>query len=475
MEPTENERKEYRKMTGTPIPRLIVSLAGPTAAGSLVTAGANLADTYFVSQLGTRAAGAVGVAFALTAVMQAVGYTFGMGSGGVISFALGKKDRETASLAAAKAFWASLLLGGGFAAFGLAFLRPLLSALGATATILPFSVRYAGLLLFGAPFQCAFLAMNNLLRAEGKMLVSMVGTIAAGLLGIGLDPLFIFGFHMGIAGAAAAALTGQSAGFLILLAGYLRKRAIARIRLRDFLRRPRLFGEILRIGAPSFFRQGLTCAATILLNVAAAAYGDAAVAAMSIVGRAFFFILAALLGFGQGLQPVAGYNFGARKPERLVRAFRFSVTAATAGLVALCFAGYLLAPGILTLFRRDDARVIAIGVTAFRFQCAVTPLQAFVVVSNMLFQAIGKEREASLIAGLRQGICFLPLILILPRLFGLTGVQVSQPAADALSFFVCLPVTLRFLRKLKRAAQTGDFSKIGKIRRPGEKEGKSLP
>ncbi len=451
---TRETRRQFKKMTDTPIPRLVCSLAAPTVAGTLVSAACSLGDVYFVSRLGTSAAGAFGVAFPLLTVMQAVGYTFGMGSGTIVSCALGKKDRETADAAVSTAFLLSLLLGGAVTAAGLLFLGGLLRFLGATPTILPFAVQYARLLLPGAPIVCASFVLNSDLRAEGRTLWSMAATVSGGAVGLCLDPVLMFGLHMGISGAAAAYVAGQTVNLLILLFCYFRGKCIARIHVRHAFRK-RCLPEILRTGAPSLLRQGLASAAAILLNVAAAVYGDAAVAAMSIVGRAFFFLLAAILGFSQGLQPVAGYNFGAGEAGRLKQAFRFSVLAGTGGLALLCAAGFWFAPGILAFFRGDDPRVLSIGTAAFRYQCAVTPLQAFVVVSNMLFQSVGREKEASLIASLRQGLCFLPFILTLPYWIGLPGVELSQPCADLLSFLVSIPVTLRFLRKLGRTDQRG--------------------
>lgn len=454
-------RRQFHKMTGTPIPRLVCSLAAPTVAGTLISAACSLGDTYFVSRLGTSAAGAFGVAFPLLTVMQAVGYTFGMGSGTIVSCALGKKDNEAADAAVSTAFLLSLLLGGAVTAAGLLFLAGLLRILGASSTILPFAENYARLLLPGAPIVCASFVLNSDLRAEGRTLWSMAATVSGGMVGLCLDPVLMFGLHMGISGAAAAYVAGQTVNLLILLFCYFRGKCIAHIGLRNTFR-PHCLADILKTGAPSLLRQGLASTAAILLNLAAAVYGDAAVAAMSIVGRAFFFLLATILGFSQGLQPVAGYNFGAGEAGRLKQAFRFSVLVGTGGLALLCAAGYCFAPGIMALFRGDDPRVIAIGTVAFRFQCAVTPLEAFVVVSNMLFQSVGREKEASLIASLRQGLCFLPFILILPYRIGLRGVELSQPCADLLSFLVSIPVTFRFLHRLGRTDGKGRANSPGR-------------
>jgi putative MATE family efflux protein len=441
-------------MTKTPIPRLIGKLAAPAIAGMLVSAAYSLADTYFVSRIGTTAAGAVGIVYPLTAFIQAVGYTLGMGSGSLISQLLGKKKTGLAEKAASTAFFSALMAGAVIGAAGLLFLDGLIRFLGATPTIAPYAESYARFILPGAPILCASSVLNCDLRAEGRASLAMIGVMTGCILNIVLNPLLIFTFRMGIAGAGIATLAGQSAGFAVLLLHYLRRRTLVPIRAGLFSFRPSDHGKILKMGVPSLIHQGLASAASMALNLAAAPFGDAAVAAMAIVGRAFFFILAALIGFGQGFQPVAGFNYSAKQFRRLKESFRFCLAAGTAGMLALCAVGFLSAPRIMALFRPDDPQVIADGTPALRAQFAAGPLQVFVVISNMMFQSIGKSKRASLLAALRQGICFLPAVAVLPRLIGFAGVQFSQPAADLLSFLISLPVTVPFLKKLNGASQT---------------------
>ena len=446
---------QLKKMTGQPIPRLVFSLAAPAAAGMMISAAYNLADTYFASRLGTRAAGAAGVVFSLTSAIQAVGFTLGMGAAGLISQYLGKKENERAETAAATSFFSSLAVGGVIAALGLFFLDGLVRFLGATPTVLPYARDYARLVLPGAPVMCASFVLNCTLRAEGKASLALTGVAAGCVLDVALNPLFMFACGMGIAGAGLATLLSHTAAFLILLFHYLHGRTVVRLSVKRFTLRRTVRRGILKTGLPSLIHQGLASAASVAINVAAAAYGDAALAAMAIVGRAFFFILGALIGFGQGFQPVAGYNYGAKEYARLHKAFWFCTATGFAGLLALCGLGFFLAPQILSLFRPDDPGVVAAGVPAFRAQCAVTPAQVFVVLSNMMFQSIGRTKKASLIAALRQGLCFFPAVWILPRFFGLTGVELSQPAADLASFLVCVPVSAGFLRRLKSSARSG--------------------
>lgn len=376
---------QYRKMTQTPIPRLVATLAVPTIISMLVTAVYNMADTFFVAQLGTSAAGAVGIVFSLMAVIQAIGFMLGMGAGNLVSRYLGAKEQRQADCAASTAFFTAL-------AFGLG--------------------------------------------------ITVLGTLF-------LDPLFIYTFRLGIAGAAIATLLSQCVSFAILLACFLRRKSAVRLHIGQVSRKAEVYARIIKTGMPSFCRQSLASVATVLLNVNAAVYGDAAVAAMSVVGRIFMFVFSFMLGFGQGFQPVAGYNFGAKRYDRVRGATYFTMLVGTVLMSVLAAAGFLAAPGALALFRRDDAEVIAIGALALRAQCVVLPLFGVSTVTNMLLQVTGQSGQATFLSLCRQGIFFVPFILLLPQLIGLLGVQLAQPAADLCTFAVTLPFLLSFLRRLK--------------------------
>lgn len=441
---------QYIKMTQTPIPSLIGKLAIPTIISMMITSIYNLADTFFVSKLGTSATAAVGVVFSLMAVIQAVGFMLGMGSGGYISRLLGQRDNERANSVASSAFFCALLLGLGITVLGSIFLDPLMRVLGASDTILPFARDYARYILFGAPFMCASFVMNNDLRAEGHAVLSMMGIGFGGLLNIALDPLFIFVFDLGIKGAAIATILSQIVSFSIMASHYIMKRSVVHIGITKVSKDLAIYKEILRTGAPSFFRQALASVASILLNRAAGVYGDAAIAAMSVVSRVFMFILSALLGFGQGFQPVAGYNYGAKRYDRLKEAYWFCIKVGVIGLAVMAVIGFVFAPDIMAIFRKDDAQVIAIGALAFRCQCAILPLQALIVVSNMLFQSTGQAKQATLIAISRQGLFFLPMIFILPPLLQIRGVQLAQPAADLCTVILVIPLVVSFMKKLNK-------------------------
>jgi len=436
-------------MIQAPVGGLVISLAVPTIISMLVTSIYNMADTYFVSKLGTSASGAVGVVFALMAIIQAIGFTVGMGSGSLISRLLGAHRTDEASRVAASGFYMSLLFGALLATAGLLFLDPLMRGLGATATILPYARDYAQYILFAAPVMTTSFVLNNILRAEGQARLAMGGIPAGGILNCGLDPLFIFVFKMGIAGAALATALSQLISMLILLSCFVRNRTVCKLSLPKLSRTPDTYLQILKNGLPSFCRQGLASISTVALNVNAAVYGDAAVAAMSIVGKIFMFIFSVTLGIGQGYQPVLGYNYGARNFRRVREAFFFTLKTCIVFMAACSIGGFAAAPFLMKLFIATDPDVIAIGSKALRAQCLTMPLIPLGVMCNMTFQSIGKSWTATFLAAARQGIFFLPSILILPRLLGLTGVQITQPLADACTFLCCIPFTIHFFRELK--------------------------
>ncbi|MBO5197943.1 MAG: MATE family efflux transporter [Lachnospiraceae bacterium] len=446
-----NSEAQYQKMTETPIPKLVLTLAVPTIISMLVTAIYNMADTFFVSQLGTSASGAVGIVFSLMAIIQAVGFTLGMGAGSLVSRLLGSREPEKARRIAASAFYSAIAFGLLLTVFGLIFLDPLMGLLGATPTILPYARDYARYILLGAAIMASSFVMNNLLRAEGKAAFSMIGLTLGGLLNIALDPLFIFVFDLGIAGAAIATVISQAVSFLILLSFFLCGKSTTSLSIRYLSKDRKDYFAVVKTGLPSFSRQGLASIATVALNNNAAVYGDAAVAAMSIVGRIFMFVLSVMLGIGQGFQPVAGFNYGAGRYDRVRKSFWFTSLSGFVMMSVLSIAGFIAAPELIALFRRGDAEVIHIGTLAARLQFLAMPLQALSVPTNMLMQSIGKSFQATFLSCLRQGIFFLPLILILPQYFELLGVQMTQPISDLLTFLVCIPFLFVFFRNLGKA------------------------
>lgn len=435
-------------MTETPIPKLIKTLAIPTIISMLVTGIYNTADTYFVGRISTQATAAVGLVFSVMSIIQALGFFCGHGSGNYLSRMLGAGNKKEANEMAATGFALALIIGILIAVIGIIYVEPLSELIGASETTLEDTQNYMRIILLGAPFMIGQFVVNNQLRFQGSAMFAMIGLMCGAAINIVLDPLLILVFHMGVSGAAIATVCGQIVSFIVLMIGSGKGENI-RLHIKNVHINGHYLFEIVNGGIPSLFRQGLGAIATIFLNRAAREFGgDAAIAGMSIVTRVTMLMASAMIGFGQGYQPVCSFNYGAGKKERVREGFFFCVkygTIALTVLAALCFG---FAPEIVSLFRHDPD-VIAVGRVALRCQTAVLPLFATITISNMMLQSMGKGLKATITASARNGIFFLPLILILPRLFGLTGVEITQTCADILTFLISIPLAYSELRKMK--------------------------
>ena len=441
--------KRTQMMLEAPVSRVIPRLAIPTIISMLITAIYNMADTFFVSQIGTSASGAVGVIFSAMAIIQAVSFMMGMGTGTNVSQALGAGDEERARRYAAVGFFSAFGLGVVLAALGLSNIDALVRFLGATETIAPYAKDYATYIFYATPFMMCSFVMNNLLRFEGLAMYGMVGITTGGILNIILDPIFIFGLGLGTSGAAIATAISQFVSFSILLFMCNTKPDAITIDPRNFKPTAKMYGKILYIGFPSLGRQGIASISTILLNTAAGVHGDAAIAAMSIVTRFIMFINSSIIGFGQGFQPVCGFSYGAGKYSRVREAFRFCVKVSTVLLIVLAGCSMLFSEQIVAVFRRDDAEVIRIGTTALRLQLSTLPLWGFIVMSNMLTQSIGYGARATLLSVARQGIFLIPALLVLPGAMGLLGIQIAQPISDVCTLVLTIVIMQNVLKQLK--------------------------
>lgn len=450
---TMTREERYKEMIETPVSKLIPRMAVPTIISMLVTSIYNMADTFFVSQINTSASAAVGVIYSMMAMIQAVGFTLGMGGGNYISRSLGKKDDDLADRTAATSFFTAIAAGLVITVTGLVFLDRLVLMLGATETIAPYAQSYARYILLGAPLMTGSFVMNNLLRSQGFAFYSMLGITTGGILNMILDPIFIFGLNLGISGAALATVLSQCVSFCILFFQCNMRKGCIHLRISKVTFKWNLYGEILHAGLPSLCRQGLASVAAVALNVAANPFGDAAIAAMSIVTRYMMFINSALIGFGQGFQPVCGFNFGAKRYDRVLEAFWFCLKVALVLLTTLGVISFFGAGQIMTMFRKGDPVVIEIGTWAMRFQCLTLPIQAWIIMCNMLTQSIGYGFRASIVAAGRQGICLLPALMILPGILGIRGLQLSQPTADVCTSIIAAIVVIGVLKELKEKAE----------------------
>lgn len=439
--------EQYNKMVNTPVSKLIAKLAVPTVISMLVTSIYNMADTFFVSQINTQASAAVGVVFPIMAIIQAFGFTLGMGSGSLVSIRLGQKRNSDANVIASTAFFSSIFFGGIVTLFGNLFTPQILRFIGASETVLPYAQDYATYIFWGAPFICASFVMNNDLRSEGKAYLSMIALTSGGILNIILDPIFIYGFKLGISGAAIATLVSQFISFSILLSFYLRKKTVVRINIKNVSVKDGTLWKIICTGIPSLARQGLASIASILLNTSAAVYGDAAIAAMSIATKILMFVASIMIGIGQGFSPVSGYNYGAKRYDRVKKSYFFMMASGSSIMSFFAIVIFIFARQILHSFI-DDQAAIDIGVVALRWQVSFIPLHPLIVGTNMLLQSTRHIKSATFLSMNRQGVFFIPAILILPRILGLTGVEISQFVADVCSTVAAIPFAISFFKKL---------------------------
>ncbi len=449
MNDRDGAEKQYRKMTETPIAKLIMTLAVPTTISMLITNIYNMADSYFVSKVSLSAGGATSVVFGVMGILQAFGFMFGHGAGSNISRFLGSRRQDEAGRYATTGFFCALVCGVLIGVLGIAFLTPLMYLMGSTDTILPYAKDYARMIFIAAPAMTGGCVLNNVLRYEGRATLAMVGLTTGGLLNMALDPLFIFVFGMGITGAGLATAVSQYISFAILLSMFLLGKTQSKLRPKNLDLRPKTLLNILSTGLPNLARQGLNSVSTMVLNGQAKAFGDAAIAAMGYVGRTGNLIFSVGIGIGQGFQPVTGFNYGAKRFSRVRKGALFTLCFGMAIIGLLCGGCFALAPSIIGLFR-DEPEVLSIGGTGLRILCAMLPLLPVSVVGAMLFQSIGKNWRSLLISGLQSGLLFIPLCLVLPRFWGIKGIQLAQPLAYLLAAVVALPMLLSFLRKLPR-------------------------
>lgn len=430
---TNSAKAQYDRLTKTPVQKLIIMLAVPTILSMMATTIYNLVDTAFVGTLGTSQSGAVGVVFGFMSILQAFGFMFGQGGGSLLSRRLGAKDPHTAGVVASTAFAGSFVSGIIIAILGFTFEDGLIKLLGSTDTIAPYAKAYLKYIMVVAPFCSSSFTLNNMLRYEGKAKLGMVGLLTGGVLNIGGDALFIFGMKMGIAGAGLSTAISQVISFTILLFMFMSGKTQSKLLLSNLPEGLSYILEIMGIGFPSLLRQGLGSLSMILVNFKAAEYaGDAGVSAMTIVTRVSFFLFAIALGIGQGFQPVCAFNYGAGKYKRQREAYRFTLILSEIVLTVLTVGAMIFAGGLVQIFR-DDPDVIRIGTRALILQCIAQIPLPVVMVTEMLMQSSGKKIPATVLSSLRGGILFIPLLIILPALRGLSGVQEAQPLSYLLA------------------------------------------
>ena len=440
--------EQYARMTGEPVSKLVVSLAVPAIISMMITSVYNLVDTAFVGTLGTSASGATGIVFGFMAIIQAFGFMFGQGAGSIVSRALGQQDEERASVHATLGVLAAFASGLIIALLSAVQLDRVVRLLGSTPTIAPYAKAYISFILVAAPFMCSSFALNNVLRYEGKAVLGTVGMGIGAVLNMVGDFIFMSVLGMGVLGAGLSTALSEIVGWGVLLSMLLRGKTSTKLRL-SALRHahPFFLADIAATGFPSLLRQALNSVTTVLLNSCCAAYGDAAVAGMSIVSRVVFFAFSIALGIGQGFQPVAGFNYGAKRYRRVRKAFLFTCVASQVVIAIGATVLFVGAEPIIARFR-DDPAVIEVGVRALRLQSAALLALPLSVSCEMLYQSCGRRGGATLLSGVRNGLLFIPLLLALSAMRGLAGIQEAQPLSYVLSLPIAIPFIVRFFRRL---------------------------
>ena len=423
----------------------------------VVTALYNVVDAAFIGRLSTEATAGIGIAFAYMTFIQAVGFFFGHGSGNFISRALGARSYDDAGRMAAVGFFSPLLIGLLSAVVGLPLLPQLVVLLGAPPAVVPHACNYLRFILLASPFMMSALPLNNQLRLQGNARFGMIGIVSGAILNILLDPILIFTLNLGVTGASIATAVSQLFAWCLLLHGTMRGESV-HIRFSNFKPSWAAYREIVAGGLPSLFRQAFNCASAVMLNYAAARFASpgqeaSSVAAFAVVSRTTMFAFSLILGFTQGFQPVCGFNYGAHLYRRVRQSYLFTLSVSTAMLTLLSTLGYIFAPQIIAVFRSEDPTLIQIGASALRWQCVVFPLCTLATTTGMLFQNIRLTFPATLLSIGRQGLFFIPAILILPQFLGLQGVEMAQATADLCTFLLTIPFAVWITRKLGAAAR----------------------
>lgn len=441
-------KDKFDKLENAPIKGLITSLAIPTIITMLVSAVYNMADSYFVGKIDTTSVASIGIVFSVMTLLQAVGFFLGNGSGIQLATLLGSKNKKQAQIYANVAFFTSLILGAVLAVTGLFFSRQLAYLLGATETAVEAASDYLKYILIGSPFILGSFVLNNQLRAQGSAIYSMAGILSGSILNICIDPIFIFTFKLGVSGAAIATVISQIVGFTFLLIGT-RKGENLRISIKAFKPSKEVYITIFKNGMPSLARQGVNTVSNIALNFMASPFGDGAIAGMSVFNRVLFLGFAVVIGIGQGFQPVCSFNNGAKKYDRVYDSYEFITIVTTIFISIVSVIFFVFSKQLISIFR-DDSEVIEIGAQALRMQAFALPLIGYCTSANMLLQSMKISGKATILALARQGICYVPLVFILPRVFGLNGLAGVQALADALTFVITIIVATPTIKKLKR-------------------------
>ena len=455
METVATSRQDQRKqmMLTQPISKVIFKMAVPTIVAFLINSIYSLADTYFVSSLGTNATAAVSVNASLDQLIMMCGSMLAVGSNSYIARLLGSGDEKKASRVLSTAFFLAAGLGALLMILGITFMTPMVRLLGATPTCEQYSIDYATYVLLAAPFMASNFVMNQCLRSEGSATLSMIGMGFGGVLNCILDPIFIFDLNMGVAGASLATAISKLVSFVILIFPYVTRRSLLHLSIRNFHFCKDIIGEIVSVGSSSMFRSGLAVVAGILLNDIAGNISDSVLAGIGVTTKIMMFPFSIILGFGSGFQPVAGFNWGAKRYDRVMASYKYASAVALIGSVAMAVVLAVLYDPIIVLFAGTDPEMRTIGGLSILTQCIALPIHAWVAMVNMLCAGLGNAKGAFLLATARQGTCLIPILLPLAHFFHSYGVASVQALADVLSLVLAIPIAVYMIRRIKKAEQ----------------------
>lgn len=457
----QNQNQRRQMMLEEPISRVIPKMAIPTIVAFLINSIYSLADTYFVSSLGTQATAAVSVNASLDQLIMMAGSMLAVGANSYIARLLGKGDDREASRVLSTAFFLAMGLGTTLMILGSVFMTPMVRLLGATPTCERYSIDYATYVLYAAPFMAANFVMNQCLRSEGSATLSMVGMGFGGILNCVLDPIFIFGLNMGVAGASLATAISKWVSFAILIFPYLTRRSLLHLSIRNFCFSKGIISEIVSVGSSSMFRSGLSVVAGILLNSLAGNISDSVLAAIGVCTKVMMFPFSIILGFGSGFQPVAGFNWGAKRYDRVRESYRFSARVALIGSTAMAVLIALLADTFIVIFAGSDHEMRRIGVICMVSQCIALPIHAWVAVVNMFCAGLGNAKGALALSTARQGTCFIPILYPMAWLLGSYGVATVQAVADVLSLALAIPIIIGMKKKIDAAQRSLEAQPVG--------------
>ena len=448
---SDRQQQRAQMMLNEPISRVIPKMAIPTIVAFIINSVYSLADTYFVSSLGTEATAAVSVNASLDQLIMMAGSLLAIGANSYIARLLGEGKNQKASVVLSSAFFIAFGLGTALTLIGITFMTPMVRLLGATPTCEQYSIDYATYVLLAAPFMASSFVMNQCLRSEGSATLSMIGMGFGGILNCVLDPIFIFGLDMGVAGASLATAISKLVSFAILIFPYITRRSLLHLSVRNCRPTVNILTQIITVGSSSMFRSLLGVVAGIMLNKLAGNISDSVLAGIGVTTKIMMFPFSIILGFGSGFQPVAGFNWGAKRYDRVRESYRFSAIVALVGATVMALVVAIFANPIITAFAGTDPQMQEIGALSIRLQCLALPVHAWVAVVNMFCVGLGNARGAFILATARQGTCFIPILYPMAYLMGAYGVASAQAAADVLTLILAVPIIIKMLRKVSEA------------------------